>query len=288
MLLAVNYRVTVRTPGSDVEAWSSIRLPFEPKGWLLDFRRELAQACRELTAAPRQVLHAVYTSADHRLVDVENVLTYNLGTAAIRAAAQHGLILERSYCAVHDGDHQHHYRYRFAEAGQRWSHWSAGELLGSIGFAAPAEAFRAPTAGRWWLAARRAGFTAHAQTTTVPDRLALRVSVSPPERWRGSLASLVKPLTDGLIAAMHAHEGPVDPVLGPAPTIDPDLTRDEFRALLLEPTRAPLGRVRLVVPWGTTLQWLPADDRIVALDIRLTTDRDPGTVTAEALMATSR
>jgi hypothetical protein len=214
VLLAVNYRVTVRTPGSDVEAWSSIRLPFEPKGWLLDFRRELAQACRALTAGPRQVLHAVYTSADYRLVDVENVLTYNLGTAAIRAAAQHGLILERAYSPVHDGCNHHHYRYRLTDRGQRWSHWSAGEPLGSIGFAAPAEAFREPTAGRWWLAARRAGLTAHKQTTSVPDWLALRVRVSPPERWRGSLASLVKPLTDGLVAAMHAHEGPVDPVLG--------------------------------------------------------------------------
>jgi hypothetical protein len=281
----VGYRVDVRASRSDVEAWSSIRLPFEPKGWLLDFRRELANACRELTAAPRQILHAVYSSTDRRLVDVENVLTYNLGIGAIRAAAQHGLILERAYSPVHDSDHKHHYRYRLADPDQSWTHWSADKPLASISFAAP-DAFRNPTAGRWWLATRRAGLTAHAQTTTVPERLALRVLVSPPEPWRGSLASMLKPLTDGLVAAMHAHLGPLDPeLLERAPTINPDLIRDEFRTLLLEPTTAPLGRVRLAVPWGATLQWLPADDRIVALDIRLTTECEPGTVTAEALTA---
>jgi hypothetical protein len=132
----------------------------------------------------------------------------------------------------------------------------------------------------------RAGVTAHAQTIAVPERLALRVLVGPPEGWRDSLASLLKPLIDGLVAAMHAHEGPVDSVLlGRAPTINRDLTRDEFRTLLVEPTTAPLGRVRLAVRWGATLQWLPADDRIVALDIRLTTDIEPGAVTAEALTA---
>jgi hypothetical protein len=282
----VGYCVNVRTARSDVEAWSSTRLPFEPKGWLLDFRRELAQACRELTAAPWQVLHAVYSSTDRRPVDIENVLTYNLGLGAIRAAVQHGLILERAYTAVDDTDHTHHYRYRLADPGQPWTHWSVDKPLASVEFTAPAEAFRKPTAGRWWLATRRAGLTAHAQTSTVPDRLALRVLVSPPENWRGSLARLLKPLADGLIAAMHAHEGPLDPaLLERAPAINPDLTRDEFHALLLAPTTAPLGRVRLAVPWGATLQWLPADDRIVALDIRLTADGKPGTVIAEALTA---
>jgi hypothetical protein len=33
---------------------------------------------------------------------------------------------------------------------------TAGESLGTVTFGAPAAAFRTPTAGRWWLAARRA------------------------------------------------------------------------------------------------------------------------------------
>jgi hypothetical protein len=53
---AVSYRVAMRIPGRDVEAWSSVRLPFEPRGWHVDFRRDLAHACRTIAAGPRQVL----------------------------------------------------------------------------------------------------------------------------------------------------------------------------------------------------------------------------------------
>ncbi|MDQ3987641.1 MAG: hypothetical protein M3291_00285 [Actinomycetota bacterium] len=280
----MRYHVAVRTPGLDVEAWSSVRLPFEPKGWLVDFRRDLAHACRTLDATPRQVLHATYTSAGRRPADLENILTYNLGTGAVRTAAKHGLMLERVYTPADDGEH--HYRYRLMDQEQQWTHWAVSAALGSIHLRAPAIAFAEPKTGRWWLHSRRGDLRAPVQTASVPDRFVLRITVSPPGGWRGSLVSLVKPLVDGLISAMHAHDdSSLAAVLSRSSSIDPDLTPTAFRALLKEPSVAPLGRVRLVVPWGTTLQWLPADDRIVALDIRLCTDREPGTVTAEAMSA---
>ncbi|OLT18174.1 hypothetical protein BJF78_12050 [Pseudonocardia sp. CNS-139] len=271
-----------------VEAWSTTRLPFEPTGSQVGFRRELAAACRGLTARPGQVLHACYAAADTRVVDLENVLTYNLGPGAVRAAARYGLVLER---APAPDDGRHHYRYRVVDAGTRWSYWAAGEPLGSVRLLVPSAGvrglFTGPTAGRWWLAARRAGVTAAVRSAAVPGRLALRVTVAPPEGWRGSLAGLLKPLTDGLVAAVHAHEGPFDGLVERASAVDPDLTPGEFEALLQEPREAPLGRVRLVVRWGATLQWLPADDRIVALDVRLAPGHAPGTVTAEFCVPTA-
>jgi hypothetical protein len=118
--------------------------------------------------------------------------------------------------------------------------------------------------------------------------VALRVSVSPPTGWRGHLAGLLEPLSDGLVAAMHAHDGDTGPIADRASTIEPDLTPAEFRALLHHPRQAALGRVRLVITRGATLQWLPADDRIVALDTRLSHDHRPGTVLVEALDANPR
>ena len=50
-------------------ARSSLRLPFEPTGWLRDFRAELAAACRTLDAQPHDTLHAVYTSPRRDAVD---------------------------------------------------------------------------------------------------------------------------------------------------------------------------------------------------------------------------
>jgi hypothetical protein len=46
----MSYRVAMRRPGTEVLASSSVRLPFEPRDWLTDFRRELAGACRTLIA----------------------------------------------------------------------------------------------------------------------------------------------------------------------------------------------------------------------------------------------
>ena len=69
----VNYEIATPVPAVVVEATSQARLPFEPRGWLIDFRRELAQACRTLTARPGQILHATYTSADRSRSDIENL-----------------------------------------------------------------------------------------------------------------------------------------------------------------------------------------------------------------------
>ena len=273
------YGVSAPVAGAEVDAWSMVRLPFEPRGELADFRRDLATACRTLVAERGQILHASYTSRDRGPVDLENVLTYNLGTGAIRAAAGHGLVLERS-CGA--GTHPHHYRYRLVDRSTTWTSWTPSQPLGSITLSAPPHLFTTPKAGRWWLHARRHGtLTAARPTSTVPERFALRLTVTPPSGWRGHLVSLLKPLTDGLLAAMHSHDE--DPALlaDRAPTIDDTFTPNEFRALLRHP--GPLGPTRLVVRRGNTLQWLPADDRIVALDARLAPDREAGTVHGEAL-----
>ncbi|MGD9991440.1 hypothetical protein [Pseudonocardia sp.] len=60
----MSFRVLIDDESRDVQAWSSVRLPFEPKGWLVDFRLELAAACRSLAAGPDEVLHACYSARD--------------------------------------------------------------------------------------------------------------------------------------------------------------------------------------------------------------------------------
>ena len=156
------------------------------------------------------------------------------------------------------------------------------ERLATIRLTAPASLFAEPKAGRWWLAARRGEVTAHSNRQDPPDAYALSITVAPPVHWRGNLSSLIKPLADGLVSALHSHTGPLDHVLERASAIDSTLTREEMEKLLTRSRTAPLGTVRLVVPWGTTVQWLPADDRIVALHVRITTTAPPGSVEAHA------
>lgn len=55
MLSTMGYLVDGSQPGI-VAAMSTARLPFEPKGWLVDFRRNLGAACRQLVATSGQVM----------------------------------------------------------------------------------------------------------------------------------------------------------------------------------------------------------------------------------------
>ena len=82
---------------------------------------------------------------------------------------------------------------------------------------------------------------------------------------------------------MQTHDGAVDDiVLARAPVIDPALTPEEMLVLLTEHDRAPLGSGRLVVARASGVQFLPADDQIVALELRLARYAEPGTVVVEA------
>jgi hypothetical protein len=271
----VDYTVTTPAPGV-VEAVSRVRLPFEPAGWLAEFRRDLREACGGLVAAPGRILHGVYSSADRSLADLENVLCYNVGPGSMSAGAG-GFVLERSF--VPSTDAPHHYRYEMIAGGMPWSHWRATDVLATVQVDADRSLFTDPKTGRWWLAARRGTVTAHSSRDLPPVAYALTVTISPPPAWRGSVVNLVKPLADGIVSALHNPIGPVEHLVDRAAHVDPTLTSNEFAGLLTERRPAPLGRVGLIVARGAGVQWLPADDAIVALDVRIVRST-PGAVHA--------
>ncbi len=88
----------VRTSDDTVEAWSTARLPFEPKGTLLQFRDELRTALGSLTPCPGACMRATYGAADDgQFVDTENVLLYNVGTSHLRHLAARATTFERAF-----------------------------------------------------------------------------------------------------------------------------------------------------------------------------------------------
>jgi hypothetical protein len=95
------------------------------------------------------------------------------------------------------------------------------------------------------------------------------------------VASLVKPVLDGLISALHIHNGTHRDALLPrlAQLGDPE----QVWAQLLDPTVAVLGSRVLLRPHGQTgMAWNPADDLCTAFRVRRVPARDA------ALMATVR
>lgn len=112
----------VRHRGSDacVEGWAAGRLPFEPKGWLLDYRGALRRAIGGLDPTRGRVLVGQFTSADTRPVDVENVLLYNLGLSTFSHLRPDALLISRSFARPRPppegdvGTPVHHHRYELA------------------------------------------------------------------------------------------------------------------------------------------------------------------------------
>jgi hypothetical protein len=132
------YRVDTDPGGSWVEAWSSSRLPFEPKGPMREFRDELRRAVGQLSAGPEEALHALYTSPIDGHFDVENVLLYNVGPGAFASAAANEIVVEQAIGPVPGPPPEltgadHHYRYEIVASQDPWRGWSAVRPLASSG-----------------------------------------------------------------------------------------------------------------------------------------------------------
>lgn len=266
----------LRTSTDTVEAWSTVRLPFEPKGRMLEFRTDLRAALRSLDPAAGAQLHAVYGAADDgQFVDTENVLLYNVGTAALRHLAESTVTFERAlgYPPPPDKsglppEHLHYQRYA-VEAPTGLHHWRPAGTIAA--FDVDVSSLKSP--GTVWAAIRTGA--PPSLLAEDPARFLVRLKIRDRKpALRTNLATLIKPTLDGVISAFHAHKGQTDQVaqrLANAGVGHYDLVR----SYLADPNWAALGPRTLVKPFGAHgVQWNPADDYCVAATV--TIDRAPG------------
>jgi hypothetical protein len=120
-----------------VAAWSVTRLPFEPIGFLAEFRTALVQALRSMHGSPGEQLHAVYTSTAGQDADIENVLVYNVGASAFAPVASGELLLERAIADPPPSASRlpHHSVYELRSRGEPWAHWTVRRTVASFGLA---------------------------------------------------------------------------------------------------------------------------------------------------------
>jgi hypothetical protein len=123
--------------------------------------------------------------------------------------------------------------------------------------------------GAVWLALRRAPVQVEGTSQgTSPFGLRLTIGVTAGERV--APAKVVKPLVDGLIAGLHDHDGTaLAEVSNRLQSQLPNATAEEVATLLGSAQPAPLGRRRLLWPRAAGVQWNPADDRCLALELRV-------------------
>lgn len=236
-----------------VTAWSLTRLTFEPRGDMLEFRAALRAALKKLDAVPGEGLVATYCAPNNEFVDVENVALYNVGASAYGHLTRAGLFCQR----LPSSDDRHHLRYRV----DRLPAPPGSRLLARTNAEVPSE-LHAP--GPWW-----AEFRPRLQ---VPDAGlasgAFTVDVTLLGAWPGTrVAGVVKPMLDGLVSALHRHDGSRRDDLLPrlAHLGDPQ----QVWSALCAPAADVLGTRRLVRPHGTNIAWNPADERCQAFRVHV-------------------
>lgn len=267
----------LRSAPDVVELWSTVRLPYEPRDWVLEMRNNLRQALCD--AAPRSGghLHAVYSAADDgSFVDAENVLLYNVGSAALRPLMARSVTFERGYempppppeSGLPEGAVLHYQRYREAQ-GDALEFWRPGKTVAAF-TGVPVDSVTGKPAPVW--KAIRDFAAPPAETATASTRFLLKLHVVDTRESKpaNSLADIVKPTLDGIISAYHSHEGS-DGLAEAQRLQEAGMGSTEtLREQLLDRRWAALGGRRLLASFGKTgVQWNPADDFCVAAHITL-------------------
>jgi hypothetical protein len=220
------------------------------------------------------VLSALYGSPAPGLCDPENVLLYNVGASHLSAAAAWGLRVERSYScpsppARLEAPAEHYWRYRAEPLAEGFSTWHEERPV-AIWSHVPMPTLSDTTkpASIWYALRCAAIDLGAAADPTKPFGLRLTLGMAPGEH--AAPAKVVKTLVDGVIAALHSHDRTAlaevsQRVQAQLPTGSPE----RIAALLVDERPAVLGRRRLLWPRASGVQWNPADELCLALELRL-------------------
>ena len=260
-----------------IEAWSTRRLPFEPRGSMLAFRSELRSALSRLDASTGR-LHCIYGSRSAELCDAENILLYNVGVSAFSAVAREAVTFERSFdlpaCPVPLAGPAEHYHLYAADCEGLFLSWRAAACVASFGGRVPT---RTEKVADWWWSMHSSLMEA-ADTSLVGQPFGLRIRLGTTSR---SLMGLLKPLVDGVVAGFHQDTAPDAVVV--SRLAQHLATSPEAVKAKLSPAHPLLGQRRLVWPYRDGVQWNPADELCVACRVELDRHLSPGSFEGELL-----
>lgn len=269
--LADGFHVT--TENREVLVSSPYRLQFDSKPRTNSLKSAIGNAVATLKAKPGEILEAVYTSEVTDLVDAENVLLYNVGTGRFAAAAISGLRVERVYARPPGAKgEEHHHRYALVPADSVSRHWKRERLLArASGILLPRmDEMSKPDAA--WLGVRK---SAPSDARSYDGHYALDIGLTVGEHEKCRPADVVKPLVDGLVAGLQAHDGSEASVVTRRLSTRLGLESEYVSRLLHDQSRAWLGTRRLLWARAEGLQWNPGDDVCVSVTLRVCRDDVP-------------
>lgn len=253
-----NYKISVEY--NRVKAVSMKYVPFEPKGWQKDFRDELRKMIRsELKPVDASCLMASYSGAGVGVSDVENLLFYNIGTASFSHLKANELRMKRTLTSMSSSGFQHRYHYCVAEQAAltepEWKHDLAAywEDVKTEGFRGERKPFD------FWLPLVNHPEKVHIIHPVLQGyRFGVEIFLTVPPDEKLNLASIIKPLLDGVICAFHGADATLQKESGNI------AERLKIPKELLCQTHCVLGESCYVNLYRNGVKWAPQDDRCTA------------------------
>jgi len=275
-----NYFIKSPQPNNNtVELWSTKRLSFEPKDWLLEMKKDLKTVLMQLKSIDDAILYAFYSSRLQEYCDVENILLYNVGSGPFAHLCRKGLLIERKFELPPDCPSQlssaplHYHYYGIADKdacsqdwesdylSAKWKNVPCPPLIGDI----------KPHA-IWYTMKKGIADTYNCIDSSTP--FGIQVTINAPAITRLNLSQTIKPLLDGIISAFHSHDGSNMEEITERLSKLIKSSKEDTAELLADSRKAVLSQRRLLHPFRQGLQWNPADDICVTAKVLLDTDND--------------
>lgn len=258
------YTILVDQEKNLVEMWSKKRMPFEPKGWLLELREDMKKLIKQIIPRKQAILHASYHSKIIESFDLENILFYNIGASCFSAVVREGIRFERVFAnapAVEGTEEfPHYHKYQLQKKQGDFLYWKRG---------APKYYFQSITIPKLkpeivWHSMLTQSEMKVDKSLKKSDKFGLCITLAIPNRMNTNAASVVKPLFDGVIASFHQHNGMDIDEISDRLSMKLDADSKGLKELLLNDASNLLGRRRLLWLRDQGVQWNPRDDDCVA------------------------
>ena len=276
-----------------VECQSEKRLPYEPREWQLEQKKELSEALKKLEARSDETLAAQYFTPTLDRFDIENILFYNIGSGSFKKAARYGLEFEMASSSVLEDSMRllHCHRYELQPTRKvgfiQWK--TLGNPMRMRVECTEDHIGDIKTATIWYAMKTNCKLYEPIRILSENSKFTLSVTITrKKDDW--NLASVVKPIFDGVISAFHSYKGnALDEV---SKRLVPKLYKDQddIKRFLEDDHQALLGKRTHIHPRGDGVQWNPQDDNCVAGALYLDIDEqiNSGFILDIALMEVER
>lgn len=235
---------------------TDIRLPFEAKGEALELKKQIRSQLKSFKQSGLHNLEARLITADKGFFDVENVLLYNVGVGRFAELDLDSVCFSIDTMETSSNHKKYKYVYSIHHLEPIKSDRILNNLLMKFQFDM-SELTTSLKAHDYWLGFKRANIINFNQKDF--DEFGLFIELHSNQQLK-NLVSLIKPMLDGIISALHYQNNVSEEVYAYL-TSNLNISFEEASVYFKKNADSLLGKRRVVSKYRNGIKWNPEDER---------------------------